>query len=108
MDTAVTTNTGVGSGVTLDELDEDGRNVVFDELLFDLVARSGIHFDQARQTGVVFHMISCLTELGHLGMTAVGDSPAPAQAVYDHAERVLLQEARSSITPRPIAPRTLP
>jgi hypothetical protein len=68
--------------------------------LFDLVARSGIHFDQARQTGVVFHMISCLTELGRVGMTAVGDSPAEAQAVYDRAEQILLQEARSSIAPR--------
>jgi hypothetical protein len=73
------------------------------EDLFDLVARSGLHFDQARQTGVVFHMISCLTELGRLGMTAVGESPAAAQAVYDRAERVLLQEARSSMVPRPIS-----
>ena len=27
------------------------------------------------QTGVVFHMISCVTECGRLGMTAIGDSP---------------------------------
>ena len=32
--------------------------------LFDVVARHGLHFDQARETGVVFHMISCLTECG--------------------------------------------
>ena len=94
--------------VATDHLEDPSLRGLRVDDLFDLVARSGIHFDQARQTGVVFHMISALTELGRLGMTAVGDSPAAAQAVYDRAERVLLQEARSSITPRPIAPRTLP
>ena len=43
--------------------------------LFDIVARHGLHFDQSRQEGIVFHMISCLTEHGRLGMTAVGDTP---------------------------------
>ena len=44
--------------------------------LFDIVARHGLHFDQSRQVGVVFHMISCLTEHGRVGLTAVGDTPA--------------------------------
>ena len=35
--------------------------------LFDLVARHGLHFDQSRQTGVVFHMISSITECGRVG-----------------------------------------
>ena len=43
--------------------------------LFDIVVRHGLHFDQSRQTGVVFHMMTALTEAGHFGMTAVGDSP---------------------------------
>ncbi|HEX7189550.1 MAG TPA: peptide ligase PGM1-related protein, partial [Actinomycetes bacterium] len=55
------------------------------EDLFDIVARHGLHFDQARQTGIVFHMISCLTEHGRLGLTAVGDSPAQADALYRRA-----------------------
>ena len=37
--------------------------------LFDIVARHGLHFDQSRQEGIVFHMISCLTEHGRVGMT---------------------------------------
>ena len=36
------------------------------------MARHGLHFDQSRQAGVVFHMISSLTEHGRIGMTAVG------------------------------------
>ncbi|MGZ4639973.1 MAG: peptide ligase PGM1-related protein, partial [Actinomycetes bacterium] len=55
--------------------------------LFDVVARHGLHFDQARQAGVVFHMISCLTEHGRIGMTAVGDTPADAEKTYRRAER---------------------
>jgi PGM1 C-terminal domain len=61
--------------------------------LFDIVARHGLHFDQARQIGVVFHMISCLTEHGRVGLTAVGDTPTDADQMYRRAERVLLEEA---------------
>lgn len=70
--------------------------------LFDLIARSRLHFDQGTQQGVVFHMISCLTELGRVGMTAIGDTPAAAQALYDRAEQALLAEARDALTPRPV------
>jgi hypothetical protein len=66
--------------------------------LFDIVARHGLHFDQARQSGVVFHMISCLSEHGRVGLTAVGDTPAQAEATYRRAERILLDEARSALT----------
>ena len=47
--------------------------------LFDIVVRHGLHFDQSRQTGVVFHMISSLTEHGRVGLTAVGDTPEEAE-----------------------------
>jgi hypothetical protein len=88
--------------VATDHLEDPSLRGLRVDDLFDLVARTGLHFDQARQTGVVFHMISCLTELGRVGMTAVGESPAAAQAVYDRAERILLQDARSAIAPRPL------
>lgn len=65
--------------------------------LFDIVARHGLHFDQARQAGVVFHMISCLSEHGRVGLTAVGDTPAQADATYRRAERILLEEAGSAL-----------
>ncbi|SES38713.1 hypothetical protein SAMN05216199_3200 [Pedococcus cremeus] len=70
--------------------------------LFDLIARTRLHFDQGTQQGVVFHMISCLTELGRVGMTAIGDTPTAAQALYDRAHQALLEEAREALTPRPV------
>jgi hypothetical protein len=72
------------------------RGLRYDDL-FDIVARHGIHFDQARQAGVVFHMISCLSEHGRVGLTAVGDTPAQAEATYRRAEQILLEEARSAL-----------
>jgi hypothetical protein len=77
------------------------RGLTMDDL-FDIVARHGLHFDPARQQGVVFHMISCLTELGRVGLTAVGDTPASARAMYQKAERILLDEARESLAERPL------
>jgi pheganomycin biosynthesis PGM1-like protein len=79
------------------------RGLRYDDL-FDIVVRHGLHFDQARQSGVVFHMISCLSEHGRVGLTAVGDSPAQADATYRRAERILLEEARSALTEPDLLP----
>lgn len=64
--------------------------------LFDIVVRHNLHFDQTRQTGVVFHMMSALGELGRTGLTAVGNSHEEAKATYARALAVLDQEAQSS------------
>ena len=82
--------------VATDHLESDSLKGLTVDDLFDIVARHGLHFDQARQSGVVFHMISCLTEKGRVGMTAVGDSPAEAEGMYRLAEKTLLEEARSA------------
>jgi pheganomycin biosynthesis PGM1-like protein/ATP-grasp domain-containing protein len=72
--------------------------------LFDIVVRHGLHFDQARQTGVVFHMMSALSEHGRVGMTAVGDTPQQADAIYLRAERVLTDEAALALAGPTVAP----
>jgi len=72
--------------------------------LFDLVATRGLHFDQSRERGIVFHMISCLTECGRVGMTAVGDSRDDAWGLYQTAQRLLLEEAERAATERPLVP----
>ena len=66
--------------------------------LFDIVVRHNLHFDQTRQTGVVFHMMSALGELGRTGMTAVGDSHEDAKATYERAIAVLDEETRGEAT----------
>jgi PGM1 C-terminal domain len=62
--------------------------------LFDIVVRHNLHFNQTRQTGVVFHMMSALGELGRTGLTAVGNSHDEARDLYERAVAVLNEEAR--------------
>jgi hypothetical protein len=64
--------------------------------LFDIVVRHNLHFNQTRQAGVVFHMMSALGELGRTGLTAVGNSPEEAKATYARALEVLDQETRGA------------
>jgi hypothetical protein len=63
--------------------------------LFDIVVRRGLHFDQPRQTGIVFHMMSALGEHGRTGLTAVADDPAGADRLYERVVAVLGEEARA-------------
>src|SRR6476619_6641007 len=60
--------------------------------LFDIVVWHNLHFDQTRQTGVVFHMMTALGELGRTGLTAVGNSHEDSKAIYDRAVAVLDRE----------------
>jgi PGM1 C-terminal domain len=60
--------------------------------LFDIVVRRGLHFDQSRQTGVVFHMMSALGEHGRTGLTAVAEDPVGADALYEEVVAVLDEE----------------
>src|SRR6476469_5303892 len=61
--------------------------------LFDIVARHGLHFDQSRQKGIVFHMVNGVGEQGSLGLTAVGNTRDEAEALYNKMVEVLDAEA---------------
>ncbi|MFQ5935892.1 MAG: peptide ligase PGM1-related protein [Acidiferrobacterales bacterium] len=67
--------------------------------LFDIVARHGLHFDQVRQTGTVFHMLATLAENGRIGVTTVGDSPEEAGRLFTRTQSVLEHEARLALQP---------
>src|SRR5262249_37423874 len=71
--------------VASDHVESPRYRVFTPDDLFDVVARRGLHFDQSRQTGVVFHMMSALGEYGRVGLTAVGDSPGEAEGLYERA-----------------------
>jgi PGM1 C-terminal domain len=88
--------------VATDHLESDDLRALSVDDLFDAVARHGLHFDQLTQTGVVFHMISALSECGRVGMTAVGDSRDEAMAGYERAQRILLEEAAAARSGSPL------
>jgi hypothetical protein len=89
--------------IATDHLESDSFRGLTLEDLFDALARHGLQFDHRRQKGVVFHMLSGLTELGRIGLTAVGDSPREAESIYRHATRVLIAEAESAAAPALVA-----
>jgi len=64
--------------------------------LFDIVARHGLHFDQTRHKGVVFHMMNAIGENGLLGLTAVGNTHEEATAIYNKALKALDDESQSA------------
>jgi hypothetical protein len=88
--------------VATDHLESPSLRTLRDDDLFDIMVRHGLHFDQSRQTGIVLHMISCLTELGRIGLTAVGDTPEQAWELHQEAERTLLAEAASAAADGPM------
>jgi hypothetical protein len=82
--------------VASDHVESPAYRTLTPDDLFDIVVRHNLHFGQTRQTGVVFHMMSALGELGRMGLTAVGNSHEEAKAIYERAVAVLNEETRSS------------
>jgi hypothetical protein len=78
--------------VASDHVEAAGLRTLSPQDLLDIALMRGLHFDQARQVGSVFHMMSALPAHGRLGVTSVGDSSAEAQERYDGACRVLHEE----------------
>ena len=65
--------------------------------LFDIAARHGLHFDQSRQKGIVFHMVNGVAEQGAFGLTAVGNSREEAELLYQQTVEVLDAEANEAM-----------
>jgi hypothetical protein len=81
--------------VATDHLESPSYRGLTHDHLFDLAVTSGLHFDQSRQKGVVFHMMNALEELGLVGLTAVGNTHHEADALYVKAVEALDRAAAS-------------
>jgi hypothetical protein len=82
--------------VASDHVESPAYRGLTPEDVFDIVSRHGLHFDQSRQTGVVFHMLNALPENGRVGLTAIGESHEQADDLHERAVSVLDTEARSA------------
>lgn len=67
--------------------------------MYDLVIRTGLHFDQAKQTGILLHMLPTLGENGRFGVIAVGNTPEDAEELYEKIQRVVQEEAERVTKP---------
>jgi hypothetical protein len=78
--------------VASDHIESPSYRSLTPDDLFDIAVRHGLHFDQSRQTGIVFHMMSALGEHGRTGLTAVADDSSGADELYDRVVSVLNEE----------------
>ena len=86
--------------VANDHLESPAYRALSPDDLFDIAVRRGLHFDQTRETGVVFYMLASLAENGRIGLVAIGDSAAEADALYRRTQSVLDDESRLALAPR--------
>jgi hypothetical protein len=77
-----------------DHLKVDGLEVLTPQDLLALALLRNLHFDQVRQVGTVFHMLSAMPTHGFVGVTCVGNSAEEAQERYEEVGRVLAEEVR--------------
>jgi len=88
------------SYVATDHLESPLFRALTPDDLFDVAVRHGLHFNQVTQTGIVFHMMATLSEQGRLGFTAIGNSHAEADELYQRLGHVLEREAREALFDR--------
>ncbi|MCB9714016.1 MAG: carboxylate-amine ligase [Myxococcales bacterium] len=69
--------------------------------LIDLLVVNGIHVG-ADDTGVVFHLLGCLSQYGKLGCTAISHTPEQARALYERTLGLLDALANDPVGTTPL------
>jgi hypothetical protein len=80
--------------VATDHLEVPGLSNLTPDDVFDVAEQCGLGWDDATSRGLVFHMVSAVGVAGRVGVTAIDDSPASAQQLYDKTEAALADAAR--------------
>jgi hypothetical protein len=75
-----------------DNLRADHYRSLGPEDLIDIVTDYRLHYNHRTESGVLFHLIGAVSEFGKLGVTAIANTPAEADALYDHTLDVLEKE----------------
>ena len=79
--------------VASDHVESEAYRVFTPDSLMDIVSRHRLHYDHARQTGVVMHMLCNVGGSGTLGATVIADTHEAADALYERFVEVLDREA---------------
>jgi hypothetical protein len=75
-----------------DNLHSDRYRSLVPEDLIDIVTDHRLHYNHRTESGVLFHLIGAVSEFGKLGVTAIANTPAEADALYDRTLEVLDKE----------------
>ena len=90
--------------VATDHLDAPAYRSLTPDDLLDVVAERSLGWDAERETGVALHMVSALAVAGRIGLTAIGDTPSEASALYRELKQTLdgvAAKAAGITTPAP-------
>jgi hypothetical protein len=68
--------------VATDHLDAHAYQALTPDDLLDVVSERSLGWDAERESGVALHMVSALAVAGRIGLTAIGDTPSEAAALY--------------------------
>ena len=79
-----------------DNLKSPAYRGLLPEDLFEIIAKHGLGYRHTTGCGVLFYMIGALSQYGKIGMTCIADSPADAQALFEHTTSVLDDEAEGA------------
>jgi hypothetical protein len=63
--------------------------------LLDIVMYHGLHYDHSYKEGVMFHLISALSQYGKIGLVSIGSTPERAMQFYQKVITVLDDETAS-------------
>ena len=83
--------------VASDHLEDTLYRAITPQHLLDILIRHGLHFDQAKQTGIIVHMLATISENGRFGVVAVSDSPEQAEQLHSRMQSIVQNEARQAI-----------
>lgn len=79
--------------VASDHVEVPGLSALTTPDVLEMALMRDLHYDQSRQVGSIFHMLSALGAEGQVGVTSVGDSPDEAEARFQQVVEALTAEA---------------
>ena len=88
--------------VATDHLERPEYACLTPDDVLDLVEPEGLGWDCERETGIAFHLLSAVAVAGRVGLTAIGNSPAEADALYERAAAAL--DRAAGVTERVASP----
>ena len=90
-----------------DNLKSEAYRGLCPEDLLDITTANRMHYEHGTETGALFHMIGALSQYGKLGLTAIGNSPEEADAIYARALATLDRETGPGFDPQPSSARSI-
>jgi len=81
---------------TTDNLMSDSFKGLSPEDLIDIATAYDLLYDGTRQEGVMFHMISALSQYGKIGVVCIGKSPQAAKDFFDRTAEILRMEGKKA------------